>query len=131
MSGEQARHALRVESGLSVVMRIDVVGAAEAVLLAMDAENDAVLLHRFEDFAANEVVHGDAVLGIRGAVGRVVFAGAKETALGTFSDHRGGGLGGQVKRNDELLKGIRPRSAEIGGVALDGPGIVGGRAGDP
>ena len=74
MRRDQARHPLAVESRLRILLGIEVVRSTQSVLFAMDAEDDAVLLHGPENIAADEVVHRQAMLRIGGAMWRVVLA---------------------------------------------------------
>jgi hypothetical protein len=98
--------------------------------LAVDAKNDAVILHRAEDVSADPVAHGHAVFGVRRAVGRIVFAGPEQAGGGAFGDHRRGRVAGEVERHKELLEGIGPGREKVVAVGLDRPGLLRLRARD-
>jgi len=100
------------------------------VLFTVDAKDDAMSLHRPEDLAADPLVHGDAVFGVRRAVGRVVFAGSEETRLRAGLDHCRRRLSGEVKGDDELVKGVRSRLDELFPIRLDRPCRFRVRSGD-
>src|SRR5690606_14384888 len=82
MGLEEPGHSLAIEAALGAVLAVKVIGAAEAVGLAVDAEHQALVLHGAEDLAADPFVHGHAVLGIGGAVRGIVFAGLQEAGAG-------------------------------------------------
>ena len=96
------------------------------MLLAMNAEDDAVVFHGPEHIAADPFAHGHAVLGIGGAMWWVVFAGAQSSVFCAFFDHRRGGIAGEVEGDDEFLEGICPCGGEVGPVTLNRPRRFGG-----
>jgi hypothetical protein len=94
------------------------------MLLPMNAEDDAAFLHRPQNIAADEVIHRHAVLRVRRAMWRVVFAGPQQTGSRAFADHRRRRLPREIKRHDELLKDIRPRRPKLRRITLDAPAIT-------
>ena len=124
MRREQPRHALRVEARLRILLRVDVVRSAQRMLLAMDAQHHAALLHRPQHLAADQIIHRHAMLRVRRAMRRVVFARAQPSRGRPVANHRRRGLPREVKRHDQLLKRRRTRRAQLRRVALDAPAIA-------
>lgn len=71
---DKLRHPFLIEARLSILLRIKVIWAAQGVLLTVNAKNDAAFLHGFEDFTADQIIHGQAMLSIGSSVRWVIFA---------------------------------------------------------
>ncbi len=101
------------------------------MLFPVDAQDDLICFHCFEDIATDPLIHRNPVLGVRSAMRRVVFAGPEQARFSSVLDHPGGGVPGEVKRDDEFPEGIGPGSEEVSPVTFDRPRVFRFGTGDP
>ena len=80
----------------------------QAVLLSVQAEHHPVLGHGVKDFVADPMIERHSMLGIGGAVRRIIFASSQQSAGSAAGNHLRCRLRGEVEGNDHLIEIFGP-----------------------